>query len=197
LTITNGYCTLAEVKLRVWPTDAAANSTEDTLLEDMVMAASRTIDNDTSRRFFTTSSDETRTYQATSFDSLCFIDILSVTSLKTDDDGDGVYETTWATTDFFLAPFTAALDGKPYTVIHTTPNGSYTFPVGAYAGVQVVGKFGYSSTAPKDIKEAVLVRCLIEYQGKNAFGGMGKPQETLEQLESLYKKLITPFVRYV
>ena len=282
MTITNGYVTLAEAKGRLWPTGAPADTSEDTMLEDIVMDASRKIDADTGRRFFTTAADEVRTYAARWFDCLSTDDIVSITTLKTDEDGDGVYERTWATTDYTLIPLNAALDGKPYSEIHTSREGDYSFPVGNYPGVEITGKFGRANTtvveartftaplatvayvdnlasisalttddnadgvyettwtvttdyvatavpstpttlivasgakifptaasgvkivgtwnltgAPAQIKQACLIRCEIDYWTKNAFGGMGKPQQTLEQLEKLYQEKIAPFVRFV
>jgi hypothetical protein len=56
-------------------------------------------------------------------------DIVSVTTLKTDDDADGVYETTWSASDFELQPVGAAtqLEARPYTSIAAV--GSRLFPI--------------------------------------------------------------------
>ena len=68
--------------------------------------------------------------------------LLSVTTLKTDKDGDRTYETTWATTDYDLLPFNAANRRRPYYEIAITPNGVQTFPKAA-KGLEIAGKWGF------------------------------------------------------
>lgn len=69
-------------------------------------------------------------------------DLLTVTTLKTDEDGDRIYEVTWATTDYDLRPDNAAVDKRPYWELAITPDGNYSFPRIA-RGVQLVGKWGW------------------------------------------------------
>ena len=76
----------------------------------------------------------------------------SVTTLKTDEDGDRTYEVTWSSTlDYRLYP----LEGPPYTEVRIdTVNGRYTFPAGD-ARVQIVGTFGETAGgAPLGIQRA-------------------------------------------
>lgn len=68
--------------------------------------------------------------------------LLSVTTLKTDRDGDRVYETTWATTDYDLLPLNAANQKKPFWEIAKAPNGVQSFPK-LVRGLEIVGKWGY------------------------------------------------------
>jgi len=145
LAISNGYSTLAEAKARLGITDTV----DDAVLEAVVEAVSRWIDNFCNRRFYRNSSDETRYYTARYSDLLELDDDLSsLTTLKTDDDGDRTYDETWASTDYDLLPANASLDSKPYTRIEITPQGSKSFPVNMPKGVEIVGKFGYGATAP-------------------------------------------------
>ena len=155
MSITNGYCTLAELRAQVAITDAE-DTTDDSVLEQRIEAVSRAIDYLTGRRFYTTASDETRYYTARHMTKFkCPDDIVSITTLTTDDDGDRVYETTWTTNDYDLLPFNAALDSKPYTEIEITPNGTYSFPT-TRKGVKTVGKFGYATTPPSIASTCVL-----------------------------------------
>ncbi len=173
MAIVNGYTTLSTVKARLGIPDTA----DDATLEAIITAVSRWIDRYCGRRFYTTASDETRYYEAAQADRLFMDDIISVTGLATDEDGDGVYETAWAATDYTLEPANAVLDGEPYTAIKTTPNGSYAFPVGVSRGVKVVGKFGYSSTTPAPVEEACIIQCARIYRRKDApFGVTGSPE---------------------
>jgi len=69
LAITNGYCTLADVKAALRVTDTL----DDTLLEVAVESASRLIDGYCNRYFYKTAASEVRYYPAT--DSyICRID---------------------------------------------------------------------------------------------------------------------------
>ena len=94
-----------------------------------ITAASRIFDRITKRAvnaFVATTA--TKTFDGTSEqgDHLWVPSLLGVTTLKTDHDCGGAYETTWATADYLLYP----LDGPPYrqiTVNRTT--GRYLVPV--------------------------------------------------------------------
>ena len=133
---------------------------DDNDMELAISTASRDIDAFCRRRFYTTSVDEVRHY-STAFDDLLFItgpDVISVTSLKTDDDADGTYETTWSAGDFSLLPTDATMETPPgfYRRIGRKPNGAYWFPR-TENGIEVTGKFGYTTTP-----DAVHTACLIQ-----------------------------------
>ena len=128
---------------------------DNTQIENMITAISRVIDDICDRTFYSTS--ETRYYTALRSDYIDVDDLLSVTTLKTDEDGDRVYEVTWQATDFDLMPFNANLDGWAYTYIETTPNGDYSFPKNIAKGVEIAGSFGFASTTPSPIREACIL----------------------------------------
>ena len=88
-----------------------------------------------------------------------------------DHDGDRTHEETWATTDYDLMPLNAALDGWPYTWIETAPEGRYAFSR-VRKGVEIIGKFGFSATAPATIKEACLLLAEKQFKRKDAVFGM-------------------------
>lgn len=168
MAITNGYATLTELKARLDIDD----SSDDTILENVIEAASRQIDGLCGRRFYAAS--ETRYYTADMIDVLFVDDILSVTTLKTDEDGDRVYETTWSSsTDYELEPVNAATIGEPYNAIYPMPDGLYLFPTHR-RGVEVAGSFGYASTTPDAINEACLILSARIFKRKDApFGIAG------------------------
>jgi hypothetical protein len=173
LTVTNGYTTLALLRARLG--FASTDTTDDTMLETIIMAVSRWIDHRTGRRFFSTTVSEIRYYTAEWSDLFqCPDDIINITTLATDGDGDRVYETTWAVTDYDLEPVNASLDSQPYTRLRITPAGRYSFPVGVGEGVKIMGKFGYGATAPGLISEACLLQSERVYKRKDApFGVLG------------------------
>jgi len=173
---TGDYCTLDELKAKLWPTGSTPDDAEDTPLASVITAVSREFDNYCGRRFYTTAADETRYYTAEDAEILLpDDDIVSVTTLKTDGDGDGTYEETWTTSDYRLEPVNSALAGRPYTWITLKPQGTRSFPVILHC-VQIVGKFGYSAT-PAPIKEACLLQCIRWYRRKDAPFGVLGPNE--------------------
>lgn len=167
MAITNGYATLAEVKSRLDIT----GSSFDTMIEDIVTAVSRAIDEETGRRFYAVS--ETRYYTPDSKTALWVDDLLSVTTLKTDEDGDRTYEVTWATTDYDLWPFNAQKESqpRPYTRLLVTPDGDNLFPKDTPKGVELAGSFGFASTTPPVIKQACMSQAMLEFRAKDAPGG--------------------------
>ena len=170
MAITNGYATLAELKERLGVGDTA----DDAPLEAVITAVSRLIDEETGRHFYATGS-ETRYYTAGDHDILFLPDdVLTLTSLATDDDGDRVYETTWASTDYDLEPYNTT----PKTMIQLAPNGTRTFPT-IRRGVAIVGTFGFNATGehPDPIREACLILAARFFKRKDApFGVLGTPE---------------------
>ena len=182
--LTNAYTTLAALKSRLH----LAGSEQDGRLESTITTASRQIDQHTGRRFYAAS--ETRYYSAL---SPYFIhlpdDLLSVTTLKTDEDGDRTFEVTWSSgRDYYLWPDNATLDGRPYEVIRVDiPNGLYAFPTTVQRGVQVVGSFGYCATGshPPAIEEACLRLSERLFMLSNApLGVTGSPELGLMRVAS-------------
>ena len=198
MAITNGYCTLAEARAQIGITDAT-DTTDDSMIEAKVEAISRAIDAATGTRFYRNSEDETRYYTATNTIVLeCPDDIGSLTTVKTDSDGDRTYEHTWAATDYDKTPFNAALDGRPYTTLEVTPAGRYSWPTIA-RGIELVGKFGYAATTPVAIKAACLLAMQKLFKRKDApFGVEGSGDlgiMTLMKTDPDLQALLTPFIR--
>lgn len=198
MSIVNGYSTLVTVKTSLSiPLD---NNDEDYYLEATIEAVSRMIDNYTGRRFY--SEQDTRYYAAASIDEVFIDDLLSLTSIKTDDDNDGVFETTWSTADYHKYPLNAGENGTPYTRIEVSGYGSYSFPTGVKRAVQIVGTFGYCSTAaiPKPVSEACKLQASRLYKRKDApFGviGGGDMQQSVSipDIDQDVKILLSPYIR--
>lgn len=167
------YGTLAEIRARLDITDAT-DTGDDARLTTALDAASRAIEHITGRRFYATT--ETRYYGAESAVSVKVDDLLSVTTLKTDDDSDRTYETTWAVTDYDLTPPNATLNGRPYSRIEVAPNGTRYFPYGWRnpRAVQVAGSFGYCATGslPDEIAEACYILAMQTFKRKDALFGI-------------------------
>lgn len=154
MAITNGYCTLAQLK------DAlgipSADTISDSGLELAIESASRQIDTHCERVFYQTTG-ATRVYAPSSYDFVEIDDLITLTTLKTSTDADGSYDQTWTSDTYQLEPLNGRAGGivTPYTGIRGV--GDLIFPVtGQEATVQVVGNFGWSSV-PTDIKYACLI----------------------------------------
>jgi len=180
MTILNGYATLAQVKnyLRI----VSVDSTDDTVIEDLVEKTSRLIDRHTGRQFFASTATRVFTAQESSRVALSSNDLLTVSSLKTDLDGDRVYETTLtAGTDYDLYP----LNLPPYSEIKIAPLSVHYFSLWA-KGIEIVGTWGYTATAPEDIEYACLVLTEMAYKERFIFPKM--TDEVSERL-NVYRRI--------
>lgn len=164
MAITNGYATLDEVRRRI-PHIA---DDDDTDLESVIEGVSRFIDEDRGRRFYAVS--ETRYYIPAAGNLVVVDDLLTLTTLKTDEDGDQTFERTWTSADYLLAPYNASTDGVPYTSIERSYLGSLVFPVG-FRSTEVAGSFGFSSTTPKAIHEFCVLLSMRLWERRNALFG--------------------------
>lgn len=110
--------------------------------------------------------------------------IVSVTTLKTDEDGDGTFEVTWsALTDYILYP----LNGNPsgtYDEIHVNIElGNYTFPTGQRR-VEVAGVWGDSTAVPYPIQQATLLLANRYAKRPGTPYGIDKTAERMISLKS-------------
>jgi hypothetical protein len=164
------YATLAEFKAAVGITD----STDDTALQNVLDATDTLIDLYCDRKTGFGTASETRYYTAEDYEYVLTDDLVSVTTLQTDDDANGTYETTWTSgTDYVLAPRNAALDGFPYTEIDTSVTWPRNFPKDVYLGVKVVGVFGFPAV-PAAVKQAEIIQAGAVWNSRTApFGVIG------------------------
>ena len=164
------YATLAEFKAAVGITD----STDDGALQSVLDATDTLIDLYCDRKTGFGTASETRYYTAEDYEYVLTDDLVSVTTLQTDDDANGTYETTWTSgTDYVLAPRNAALDGFPYTEIDTSVTWPRNFPKDVYLGVRVVGVFGFPSV-PAAVKQAEIIQAGAVWNSRTApFGVIG------------------------
>lgn len=176
MAISNGYCTLADVKAALRITD----SVDDALIENAVEAASRRIDGECSRRFYADASATARTYAANRYDILHTDDISTTTGLvvKVDADADGTFETTLtAGTDFQLSPANALAQSKPITSMMAI---DAAWPVAGNGRtlVEVTAKWGWPAV-PDVIREAAVLLAARHFRrldsplGVAGFGDLG------------------------
>jgi hypothetical protein len=165
--ITNGYCSLADVKAAARITDTI----DDTLLELSIESASREIDSYTERVFYSTGGTPVaRVYIPQDIYLVETDDIISVTTLKSDSTGNGTFDITWAVSDFQLEPLNGRAGGIDTPATRIRAIGEYLWPVyeprnvnSNQASVQVTGVFGFA-TVPTAVRQACILSSLRAYK---------------------------------
>jgi len=198
--VTTNYAEISDLINRLVAEGATPTGSDQVAMEQAIEGASRAIETYCGRRFY--ASSETRYYTADFGDELFVDDLISVTTLQTDEDGDRTYEITWETTDYDLQPDNAALTLEPYTLITTTPDGSYSFPAGMRKGVKIVGSFGYATVVPAHVREACLIQAMRLYKRKDApFGVAGSGElgelRMISRLDPDVEMMLAPLRRLV
>ena len=195
--ITNGYCTVAELKeaerLNISVT------TYDTALEGVIEAVSRAIDNQCSRFFWVDGSDVTRYFTPLSDTYVLIGDWVSITTLSTDNSGDRVYTTWTVDTEYELWPYDANSDGHPYMRVDIAPSGGKRFYKDISKGLKLIGKRGWPAV-PKPIKEACLIWSMRTYKryatplGVSAMTALGEMSVKVPPADPDVAHLLSPYV---
>jgi len=142
---------------------------------------------------------ETRVFAARdSF--VCEIDDLrSLTTLKTAQDGDRVFDTTWAEKDYQLEPLNGIVGGIPHPATLIRATDDYLFPMdGGEALVQVTGNWGWD-TVPTAITQATVILASRIYKrndsplGVAGFGDLGAIR--VSRIDPDVQMLIQPFMK--
>jgi hypothetical protein len=150
------YTTVTDFKAWVKLNDTI----DDAVLSFVIDSVSEWIDQYTDRHFWrdgVTGSEVARTFEATCRYELDINDLVSVTAFKTDEAGDGTFETTWAASDYQLLPFNRPTGG-PYTKVEVI--GGNLLPIrygrqGRRDRVQITGIWGWD-TVPRPVRQACL-----------------------------------------
>jgi len=132
------YASLDEVKDML----GISGTTDDTVIRKMLEAMSRAIDQYCNRTF--QAYTETKIFDGANV--LWIPDLLSITTLKTDEDGDYDYDNTFTTSDYILygVGLEDTLNTFPKVRIEIDSNGDYSsFAAGYKKGVQIAGLWGY------------------------------------------------------
>jgi hypothetical protein len=196
------YATLAELKGFVGI--PVLDVVDDVTLQLALDSASLMVDKFCDRSFLADAEPTVRVYSPTDNWRLDVDPISSVTGLvvKTDDNNDGTYETTWTiNTDFRLEPANASNAGEPWDRIVTL--GSRWFPRLRYRpGVQVTARFGWpGGVAPTPVKQATLIQASRYWKRKDApFGVAGSVEfgsevRLLAKLDPDVESLLRPYRR--
>ncbi len=129
---TRCYASLQDIK----NTLGLTATTDDAVLIDALEASTKEIDSYTGRRF----SVEYRTKYFEGANRLWVNDLLTVSTIKLDEDGNASFEATLTSSDYNLLP----LNDYPKNCIEPSDNGDYgSFAYGVKKGVEIVGEWGY------------------------------------------------------
>ena len=193
MAVTNGYCTLAEVKAAMRLSD----SVDDTLIENSIEGASRRIDGYCGRFFYQT--NQTVLFYGRDSYRLLVSDIATTTGLTitTDDRGDNTFSTSWVlNTDYVVEPTDAVLQNRPYRVIQAT--GGKTWPlfvVPSRPAIKVIATYGYPSV-PDDVREACVLLSMRQFARYNAalgVVGFADMAITVRAVDPDVRDLLTPY----
>jgi hypothetical protein len=166
-----------------------------------VDSAEEAIEAYTNRRFYQGGTADVRYFTAESSGYVKIDDLVTLATLKTDDDADGTYETTWGSTERVLSPYNAAAFDKPYTKIEVAASVPRTFPATA-RGVEVTGTFGWP-TVPDRVVQATLIqaqrflkRARSSTMGIEAVMVDGSPIRLRSKLDADVEVMLSRLVRY-
>ena len=193
IVVTDGteYITLEEVAAEL----NIENDEKDFIIYSHIIRASDMIDRHCHRAFGQVT--EARYFDGDSA-PLFIDDLVSVTTLKLDEDGDGVYESTMLPADYVLEPYNEI----PKRQVRLSANSDYgSFAGGIRKGVEITGKWGYS-TVPSVVNEACLIQVSRWYKRRDTGYAVvvGGPETgeiiMYHGLDPDIKNLLTPVIRW-
>jgi len=156
------YVALSELKSALGIT----GSTDDDFLNLAIDSAEESIDDLCGRVFTAAGSASARTYRAQPY-LVVTDDVSTLTGLvvKTDTNGDGTFDTTWASSDYQVEPLNNLTKGRSVNNLRAV--GSYTFPVygDGLASVEVTADWGWPAV-PDSIKQSALMLAARLYSRK-------------------------------
>lgn len=125
--------------------DPAAGSDDDDELFQLLLAVSDWVDHYCNRHFYPRA--ETLVFDGQGTTQLLMPDLISITSLKEDTNGDLTFNETWAASDYWLQPYNASPSqhwGNRYTAVKTRREGNKSggFTAGE-RNIQIAGVWGY------------------------------------------------------
>lgn len=168
--ITNGYCTLTEVKSALRLSD----SIDDTLIENAIEGASRRIDGYCGRWFYKTTAQAVSMFANNAY-RLMTNDIATTTGLvlKIDSSGTGTFDQTLTLgTDYIVEPTDYLVQKRPIRTL--TMVGGYTYPmfyIPSIPAVEVTAQWGWNAV-PDDVREACVLLSMRQFARYNAALGV-------------------------
>lgn len=165
-----------------------SDTVDDNRLALAADAATQIVQTYCDRHFVQQAAATARTFTALSPWMLEVDDISTTTGLiiKTDEDGDGVFETTWASSDYQLEPLNGKFGGQqwPYTKIRAIDAREWPLEYGQ-AVVEVTARWGWANPSadalyiPQPVTQAAQIQAVSIFKSVDAplgiagFGDIG------------------------
>ena len=124
--------------------DNPAGGGADRALLSLLLAASEAVDRHCNRHFYALTA--TRWFDGPGEAALPLPDVISVSSLRSDDDGSGLYRTAWSASEYGLLPLNASPEehwGRPYNALRVRGNGPRQRFERGHARYEVGGRWGF------------------------------------------------------
>ena len=167
MAITNGYCTLAQIKAATRITDAI----DDALLEMAVESASRLIDAECDRNFYS-GGTATRDFIPNDSYVVDTDDLTSIVSVKLDDAGNRDFPVTLAVSDYQTEPVNQKVSGNAFPITRLRMVGDYLLPIwGKQATVRIQGVYGFTPT-PIQVTQACVIQAGRIFKRNDSFLGV-------------------------
>lgn len=165
----DAYASLSALKKRLGIGDA--DTVDDAALTDALDVASRGVESCTNRQFNDAGAASARVFKPGRA-GITHVDDFSTTVglvVATDGDGDGVFETTWAASDFEVEPLNGVVNGVPgWPFWRLRLAGQYCRPY----RFQVTARWGWAAI-PSPVQEATLILAEDIFKTKDAPFGTG------------------------
>lgn len=191
MAITNGYITLNLLKSSL----SIEDNIDDEFLELAIESGSRQIDQACERQFFQAS--DIRIYAPRDSFVTEIDDLVTLTTLKTSSDADGVFDIEWDPKDYQLEPLNGIVGGIPSPTTQIRVTDEYLFVTdGGEATVEVTGTFGWPEI-PVQIQQATLILASRLFERRNSplgvagFGDLGAVR--VSKIDADIDNLIGPF----
>lgn len=153
------YATSPELKAWITLTDTI----DDVVMSDVLKSVSRWEDEYCDRHFWqdgATATEVARTFTAVHHHMLPIDDLVpgSVTTFKSDESGDGTFETTWSTSDYQLLPVNRPT-GRPHNRVEAIGGRLFPLRYDHMRGnrVEITGVWGWAAV-PDAVKQACLIQ---------------------------------------
>jgi len=193
------YVSVAEIKADMPDSDIESMSDYDTVLSEMITAASRLIDKEVGggKDYFDVPTTDTIRYFDGSGEEEQYVDpMISLTSVSVSESGGRASSnyTDWTEdTDYYVWPYNYSALNKPIEkLIVDNFAGSKGKFYSVKKGIKVTGRFGYSDNPPDDIVQAVKITVMRWFmRSKQAYQDTSASAE-LGQL--MYTKSLDPDV---
>jgi hypothetical protein len=195
MAIANGYASLTQIKAAARITDAI----DDSLLEMAVESASRMIDAECDRNFYS-SGTATRDFTPNDLYTVDTDDLTSIVSVKLDDSGDLTFPITLAVTDYQTEPLNQRVSGNAYPIYRLRMIGDYLLPIwGNQATVRIQGVYGFTPV-PIQVTQATIILASRYYKRLDSplavagFGDMGAIR--VGKVDPDVAQLVRPFKKF-